>query len=123
MSQSLYPTFRFHDAHAAIAWLEATLGAERKEVHEDEGVVHHAELRVAGDVLMLGSYREDGPGHRPGQSTTYVAVDDVDAYWDRAREAGAEVVRELAEMDYGSREFSLRDPEGNGWSVGTYRPQ
>jgi uncharacterized glyoxalase superfamily protein PhnB len=36
--------------------------------------------------------------------------------------AGAQVERELADMDYGSREFSVRDPEGNLWSFGTYDP-
>ena len=39
-----------------------------------------------------------------------------------AKAAGAEITRELQDMDYGSREFSARDPEGNVWSFGTYDP-
>jgi uncharacterized glyoxalase superfamily protein PhnB len=50
-------------------------------------------------------------------------VDDIDAYWKRATEAGADVTRELADTDYGSRDFAIRDPEGNSFSLGTYRPQ
>ena len=50
------------------------------------------------------------------------AVDDVDALHDHAVAAGAEVALELTDTDYGSRDFTLRDPEGNLWAFGTYRP-
>jgi uncharacterized glyoxalase superfamily protein PhnB len=53
----------------------------------------------------------------------YVIVDDIDEHYERARNAGAEIVRPLADTDYGSREYMARDPEGNIWSVGTYRPR
>ncbi len=48
--------------------------------------------------------------------------DDPAAVVARAREAGAEIVRELEDQDYGSRDYSARDFEGNLWSFGTYRP-
>jgi uncharacterized glyoxalase superfamily protein PhnB len=48
-------------------------------------------------------------------------TDRVDAVHRRAAAAGAEIVQELADTDYGSHTFSLRDPEGNHWSFGTYR--
>jgi uncharacterized glyoxalase superfamily protein PhnB len=51
-----------------------------------------------------------------------VAVEDVDAHAERAKAAGAEIVRELNDTDYGSREYAARDLEGNVWSFGTYRP-
>jgi uncharacterized glyoxalase superfamily protein PhnB len=51
-----------------------------------------------------------------------VTVEDPDAHYAVARKAGATVVRELEDMDYGSREYSVRDPEGNLWSFGTYDP-
>jgi uncharacterized glyoxalase superfamily protein PhnB len=53
---------------------------------------------------------------------SYVVVDDPDALHDRAKAAGATIERELSDQDYGSREFTARDPEGNLWSFGTYRP-
>ena len=49
-------------------------------------------------------------------------VEDPDALYERAKSAGADISRELQDMDYGSREFSARDPEGNAWSFGTYDP-
>jgi len=50
-----------------------------------------------------------------------VACDDPDALCARAEEAGAIIETGLHDTDYGSRDFSVRDPEGNHWSFGTYR--
>ena len=52
----------------------------------------------------------------------YVVVEDIDAHHERATAAGAELVRALQDTDYGSREYSARDVEGNVWSFGTYQP-
>ncbi|MEK9969912.1 MAG: VOC family protein, partial [Ferrovibrio sp.] len=54
--------------------------------------------------------------------SVYVVVADVDALFERAKAAGAEIVWGLRDSDYGSRDFSLRDPEGHLWSFGTYAP-
>ena len=51
-----------------------------------------------------------------------MVVDDPDRHRAVAAQAGANVVRELEDMDYGSREYSVRDPEGDLWSFGTYDP-
>jgi uncharacterized glyoxalase superfamily protein PhnB len=51
-----------------------------------------------------------------------VIVDDPDAHHARAVAAGAEIVLELHDQDYGSRDYSARDPEGYVWHFGTYRP-
>jgi uncharacterized glyoxalase superfamily protein PhnB len=53
----------------------------------------------------------------------YVYVDDVDAHCERARAAGAEILREPEDQDYGARDYTARDPEGHIWSFGNYRPQ
>jgi uncharacterized glyoxalase superfamily protein PhnB len=52
----------------------------------------------------------------------YVAVGDPDRHRAAAVAGGANVVREPQDTDYGSREYSVRDPEGNLWSFGTYDP-
>ncbi len=119
---SIFPTLRYRDPLAAIDWLERAFGFRRHAVHEQDGVVAHAELRRDDAWLMLGADREDRWGSRAGQGWLYVAVDEVDALFAQAREAGAEVVMELTDTDYGSRDFSVRDPEGNLWSFGTYAP-
>jgi uncharacterized glyoxalase superfamily protein PhnB len=54
----------------------------------------------------------------------YVIVDDdIDAHYEHATSAGAEIVRPLQDTSYGSRDYLARDPEGNLWSFGTYRPE
>ncbi len=47
----------------------------------------------------------------------------AEALAEGARDAGAEVVMEPTDQDYGSRDMSVRDPEGNLWSFGTYDPE
>ncbi|MDE2640756.1 MAG: VOC family protein, partial [Chloroflexota bacterium] len=55
-------------------------------------------------------------------SSPYVIVPDVDAHCARARAAGAEVVMEPADQDYGGRLYAARDPEGQLWNFGSYDP-
>ncbi len=72
---------------------------------------------------MFGSAgKDDSPfGRRlPGNDSVYVVCDDPDALFERASATGAEVVKGLEDEDYGSRGFTVRDPEGNLWSFGTY---
>ncbi len=54
--------------------------------------------------------------------TIYAVVTDPDAHHTQSRAAGAEIVRELVDQPYGSREYGARDLEGNAWSFGTYDP-
>jgi uncharacterized glyoxalase superfamily protein PhnB len=55
--------------------------------------------------------------------TIYVAVPDADAVYRTAKTAGAEIVMELTDQPYGSRDFICKDPEGYIWCFGTYAPQ
>ena len=130
MSQTMFPALRYKDAHAAIDWLCKAFGFERHAVYESDGNVDHAELRFGDSMVMLGSARPGTgltlltPAEAGGVTATiYVAVTDVDAHHDRAVAAGAKVVRPLTDQDYGSRDYSCTDPEGNLWSFGTYVPQ
>ena len=125
---TMFPFAHYEDAHAAIEWLCAAFGFERREVYEgDDGGILHAELAYGPSVFMLGS-SDTGLGLKSARELgavtggVYVSVEDVDAHYERAKGAGAEVVRELTDTDYGSREYVARDPEGNLWGFGTYRP-
>ena len=119
----------YDDANAAVDWLEQAFDFERSSVHQANGKIAHAELRFGDSMIMLGAAFENDWGMRtPGElggvnQGVYVIVDDIDAQYERARGAKAEIVRPLADTDYGSREFMARDPEGNIWSFGTYVPQ
>ena len=126
MTQSIFPALRYRNARAAIDWLSKAFGFEATLVVDNPGdSVAHAELKLGDDWVMLGS-ESDGTDerlpHKAGGSSVYVVVPDPDAHHERARSAGAEIVFEPYDTDYGSREYTARDPEGNFWSFGTYRP-
>ena len=120
MPQTVFPCITFRDAHASIDWLERALGAERVAVYEDdEGRVSHAEIRIGENVLMCGDERAGSNATPAGVSVVYVVVPDADAAYERARAAGA-AVSEPVDQDYGSRDVTVTDPDGNRWSLGTY---
>ena len=126
---NIFPALRYRDASAALEWLPRAFDFEEKAVHRGEdGTIHHAELRLGAGMIMFGQHREGGwpggtaPDPLASPLSLYVVVDDPDAHHDRAQAAGAEIVRELADMDYGSREYSARDLEGNLWSLRDLRP-
>ena len=125
-TQVFFPTFRYREGRAAIDRMVAARGFEVGTIVDGEGDrdVAHAELTLGSGVIMLGSESSsaDKWGSHAGQGWVYVAVDDPDALYERAKAAGAEVVKEPTDTDYGSRDFAIRDPESNLWNFGTYRP-
>ncbi|GAA2403600.1 VOC family protein [Streptomyces glaucosporus] len=121
----VWPTLRARDARALIRFLTDAFGFEATTVVADGDSVHHAELAwPEGGGIMLGSVR-GGDGDpwplEPGSFGAYVVTDDPDKLFERARGAGAQVVRAPYDTDHGSRDFTVRDPEGNRWQFGTYR--
>ena len=128
----IFPTLRYHDAAAMIAWLGRAFGFTEHAVYrDDQGGIVHAELTLGAAMVMLSSAREDrfgamvgAPGSGPGNGQAiYVAVEDADAHHDRAKAAGAEILMGLTDTDYGSRDYICRDPEGCVWCFGTYWPK
>jgi uncharacterized glyoxalase superfamily protein PhnB len=119
---AIYPILRYDDAPAAMRFLADAFGFEVDEVHEEGGLVAHALLGWGDDLVMLSSRRQGGDPFDLGPCCLYVAVDDPDAHHARAKAAGAEILMELTDQDYGSRDYAARDPEGNVWCFGSYRP-
>jgi uncharacterized glyoxalase superfamily protein PhnB len=122
---SVVPSLRYRDARRAIEFLEQAFGFKAAMVVDGENdEVAHAELTYGPDgMVMLGTARDDSYGSHVGQGWVYVVIEDADAHYAQAKAAGAEIVRELTDQDYGSRDYSARDFEGNMWSFGTYRPE
>ena len=119
----VWPTFRATDADAQIRFLVDTVGFEEVVAHRDgDGVVQHAELAwPEGGGVMLGQAREGGACVTPpGSFSAYVVTADPDAVHARLVAAGADIPTPPFDTDYGSRDFALRDPEGNTWNFGTY---
>src|SRR3954467_10540734 len=121
---TIFPSLRYKDARRAIEFLEQAFGFKRQMVVEgDNGTIAHAELVYGDGAVMLGTDRDDSYGSHVGHGWMYIVVDDADDPYARAKAAGAEIVRGLEDQDYGSRDYSARDFEGNLWSFGTYKPE
>jgi uncharacterized glyoxalase superfamily protein PhnB len=123
---TVWPALRARDARALIRFLVDVLGFRETVVYGEGDQVEHAQLAwPLGGGIMLGSARESSPDDnwpvQPGAFGCYVVTDDPDGLYSRAKAAGADIIIELHDTDYGSRDFAVRDPEGNRWSFGTYR--
>ena len=121
---NIWPGLTYDDALAARAWL-ASLGFEEGVLvtSPEGGTVEHSEMvwPEGGRVMVSSRDRRDDTFSVPrGAASVYVVVDDPDAVYARAKDLGAEIVRDLEDADYGSRGFSVADAEGNRWSFGTY---
>ncbi|HEY3671396.1 MAG TPA: VOC family protein [Acidimicrobiia bacterium] len=123
----VWPNLTSRNARAAISFLVDAFGFVEVATYsrdDDADIVEHAELRwPPGGGVMLGTAgKDDGPfGQRlTGNDAVYVVCSDPEGLLARASAAGATLVRGLADEDYGSRGFTVRDPEGNLWSFGTY---
>lgn len=124
----LYPTFRYRDAPRMIDWLCEAFGFTLDAKYMDGATVAHAQLSLGPSMIMLGSVRDDAFGEMVGApegnggKSVYVAVDDADAAYAKAIAAGATILEQITDRDYGSRDFICADPEGVVWCFGTYRP-
>jgi len=99
-------------------------------VPDDSGGVAHAQLSFGDGMIMLGSVRDNEWGHFINQpdeisgaatQSIYVVVPD-DVTYERAKNAGAEILIPVKDEEYGGRSFSCRDLEGHLWTIGTYDP-
>ena len=131
---TVVPCLRYRDAPAAIEWLCDTFGFEKHLVVPGEGgTIAHAQLSFGNGMVMLGSVQKvetpygklikqpDEIGGLETQSA-YLVVKDADAVYARAKAAGAQIVLDIVDEDYGGRGFSCRDLEGHLWNFGTYDP-
>ena len=125
---TIYPVLSYRDARAALAWLERAFGFKKvMEVPTSSGDIAHAEMSFGNGMMMMATAKEANGWRSPldlpaVNQTIYVYVGDVDAHYQRTKAADARIVRELADTEYGSREYSALDLEGHHWSFGTYHP-
>lgn len=130
MRPNIFPALHYRDPDAALEWLKRAFGFEEKAVYRgDDGRINHAELKLGDGLIMFGGIPADPADANHFQAngaqppvTIYAVVADPDAHYEQSKAAGAEIIRELADQPYGSREYGARDVEGNAWSFGTYDP-
>jgi uncharacterized glyoxalase superfamily protein PhnB len=128
---TVIPCLRNGDAPVAIEWLCRAFGIEKHlVVPGDKGTIVHAQLSFGNGMIMLGSVVDTDLGRMMKQpkevggaetQCPYVVVADADAHYARAKAAGAPIVMDIKDEDYGGRGYSCRDLEGHLWN-GTYDP-
>lgn len=128
---SIIPSLRYRDARAMIEWLCKAFGFEKNAVYEEGGVIVHAQLTYGTGMVMLGEVHDNDfgrhmvqPDQVAGRETqcACVIVKDVKAHYDQARAAGAVIIDEYAEKEYGGAGYGCADPEGHLWWFGSYDP-
>ncbi len=129
---SIIPSMRYQDAPTAIKWLCGAFGfQENLVVPGENGKIAHAQLRLGNAMIMLGSENDNIFGkltRTPKQldgintQTAYIIVEQIDEHYKKAVAAGAEILRDIQDEDYGGRGYTCRDPEGYIWSFGSYDP-
>ncbi len=128
----IIPGMRYRNAPAAIEWLCKAFGFEKHlVVPGQDGGIAHAQLTFDNGMIMLSSLgggmfgslmkHPDEIGGAETQSA-YVIVPDCDAHYARAKAAGATMLRDVQDEDYGGRGYTCRDLEGHIWSFGSYDP-
>jgi PhnB protein len=115
---SLTPACVVPNAAQVITFLEKAFGGEIVDRYEGPGgTVFHAEVMIAGSVLMLGEAGPEMPA-MPIAISHYVADGDaVDAAYDRALDAGAVALMAPANQFYGYRSATVKDVGGNRWTI------
>lgn len=123
---SITPALTVRDAERAIEFYKQAFGATQRGVMKGpDGKVMHAELQIGDSILMLSDeFPEFGalsPQSAGGSSTLlHIYVDGVDAAFDRAVKAGAEVEMPVMDQFWGDRYGKLKDPFGHKWSIATH---
>jgi uncharacterized glyoxalase superfamily protein PhnB len=117
---TVVPVLIYADVRAAVAWLTAAFGfAERVRIGED----HRSQLKVGDGAVIVADVRH---GRRPPvrdepTHSVLVRVDDAHAHCERARQHGAEILKEPTDFEYGERQYTARDPEGHEWTFSETR--
>jgi uncharacterized glyoxalase superfamily protein PhnB len=115
---ALCPYLYYEDAATAMNWLGRAFGfRERLRVADADGSISHAEMELGDAVIMLGSPSGYRSAAHLGQvtSSVYVRIEDVDGHCRQAVAAGAGILREPADQDYGERNYGATDLEGQHW--------
>jgi uncharacterized glyoxalase superfamily protein PhnB len=101
-----------------IDFLKQAFHAEEiyRMAHSD-GTVTHAEIKIGDSIIMMG---EAGEEHPPLPAMLHLYVDDVDAVYNRAVQAGAAALREPENQFYGDRTGGVQDSSGNQWWIATH---
>jgi MerR family transcriptional regulator, thiopeptide resistance regulator len=116
------PVLPYSDIRAAHDFLVEVVGFDSAGLVEHDGHVVHGEVRAGDRRFWL--HEASGGLTTPAAAAARTAgivlhVRDVDAHYQHARAAGATILRDPTNEDYGQREYGLRDLEGHDWYIAT----
>jgi PhnB protein len=120
------PYLTIKGAAKAIEFYKKAFGAEEvMRMPTPDGKIAHAEIRIGGSVIMLHDESPEWKAFSPqtvGDTSVSIMlyVNDVDATFKRAIEAGATSTMEVADQFYGDRAGGLKDPFGHKWHIATH---
>src|SRR6202045_3598792 len=122
---TLTPFLTVRDAVRAIEFYKEAFGAKERGVMKGpDGKVMHAELTIGDSIIMLSDEMPEYGTHSPLSGGAgmglHIYVDGVDAAFDRAVKAGAQVEMPVADQFWGDRYGKLKDPFGHKWSIATH---
>lgn len=125
--QCITPYLGIAKAAEAIEFYKKAFGAtEVMRLSMPDGTVGHAELRIGGFPIMLGTPCDQGPLCNPDKSPSvglHLYVEDVDKSYVQAINAGGTVVSEVKDQFYGDRSGTLKDPYGHLWFLATHKEE
>jgi uncharacterized glyoxalase superfamily protein PhnB len=118
---AITPYLYYEDLDAALKWLAKAFGFKPygTRMKGPDGKTSHAAMKLGEGIVMMGrppdrSYKNP---KRLGQATQslYVGIENVERHFERARKAGASVLEEPQDTEYGHRRYGVCDPEGHEW--------
>lgn len=118
---AIIPYLYYEDVGEALKFLSTAFGLRKygRPMLRPDGKVNHAAMKLGDDVVMMGcppgtTYKNP---RRLGQATQslYINIDNVDKHCERARKAGAKIIEEPGDTEYGHRRYGAVDPEGHEW--------
>jgi uncharacterized glyoxalase superfamily protein PhnB len=122
------PALFYKDPERSLEWLEEAFGFRTTMLIKDkDGSLVHSEMRFGDGLIYVGAEWADhtasprSTGGKITQSTHVRLSEGVDAHCERARAAGAEILREPEDQFYGDRVYTARDIEGHVWTFGQFQ--
>lgn len=121
------PYLSISGAKDAIEFYKLAFGAtEVFRLNNPTGDIAHAEIKIGDSLIMLSEPSEDSPMPSPdtlGGSTVaiHLYVEDVDAMFEQAIDAGALDIKSVEDQFYGDRMGTLKDPFGHIWFISTHK--
>ncbi|HYR85208.1 MAG TPA: VOC family protein [Terriglobia bacterium] len=114
--------FSVRDASRLVEFLKQAFDAEEAEMlRMPDGTIMHAALRVGDSMVMIGQVPKDTEENKLLRAMLYLYVNDVDAVFKKAVQAGGKSIMEPIDQFYGDRSGAVEDSAGNQWWIATHK--